>query len=317
MHLASTMRRRPRRREVLAGVLVVALVVASMNFVVGGRWFAAERPAAAPREVESVVLGRRAWFARWEWREGLVGRWVWPWVAHSAVVPASRWSEPAWAQKHENLTLLARTMGPSIRVMFLGDSITNHWAWKAPDVWDKEFAPLGAQNFGVSGDRTQHVLWRLRNGESENLKPDAVVLLIGTNNVPRAADARNSPREIVEGIVAVVEELCSRFGAAKVLVLAVFPRGKPDSLQRRVVAHVNADLPSALGELVSGSADASSPCVRRDVRFVDVGHVFLDAEGSVDASMPDLLHPAPAYYARLASVLRGPVRRLLGLSDSI
>jgi len=38
-------------------------------------------------------------------------------------------------------------------------------------IWDKMFVPLHCLNFGVGGDQTQHVLWRLTNGELEGFSP--------------------------------------------------------------------------------------------------------------------------------------------------
>ena len=38
------------------------------------------------------------------------------------------------------------------------------------------FVPLHCLNFGIGGDRTEHVLWRLQNGELENLTPKVRVI---------------------------------------------------------------------------------------------------------------------------------------------
>src|SRR5262245_45143099 len=88
-----------------------------------------------------------------------------------------------WVRRHDGFVEEAKKGG--FDVLFMGDSITDAWRNNpAKKIWDATFAPLKAANFGISGDRTQHVLWRLQNGEFEGLTlPKVVVLMIGTNNV--------------------------------------------------------------------------------------------------------------------------------------
>ncbi len=69
-------------------------------------------------------------------------------------------------------------------LIFLGDSITNGWS-RQTELWEKSFGKYKPANFGIGGDRTQHVLWRIENGELEGIHPKAVVLMIGTNNSGR------------------------------------------------------------------------------------------------------------------------------------
>ena len=54
-------------------------------------------------------------------------------------------------------------------MVFVGDSIVANL--QCTDVWEKWFAPMHCLNFGIGGDETQHVLWRLKNGELEFIKP--------------------------------------------------------------------------------------------------------------------------------------------------
>src|SRR5258706_11609562 len=91
--------------------------------------------------------------------------------------------EGGWMKRHEAFVEEAKKGG--FDVLFQGDSITDGWRNGAQKkIWDATFAPLKAANFGISGDRTQHVLWRLQNGEFEGLTlPKVVVLMIGTNNI--------------------------------------------------------------------------------------------------------------------------------------
>ena len=127
-----------------------------------------------------------------------------------------------------------------IDLVFLGDSITD--GWRANDgkaIWDKYFAPLKAANFGIGGDRTQHILWRLRNGEADGYQPKVVVLMIGTNNTGLERDGktpRNTTPEVIEGVTAVVRELRTKFPESRILFLAIFPRGEKAAPQRDQVA---------------------------------------------------------------------------------
>ena len=125
---------------------------------------------------------------------------------NTAITPAPR--EAKWMQRHEGF--LAETKRGNIDLLFLGDSITDGWRSKGKAVWEKFWTPLHAANFGISGDRTQHVLWRMQNGEIAGIKPKLVVLMIGTNNTGKEkADgkARNTTAEVIQGVTAVVQGL--------------------------------------------------------------------------------------------------------------
>lgn len=218
--------------------------------------------------------------------------------ANTAVEPAPR--DEKWVARHEGFVAEAKRGG--IDVLFLGDSITDGWRDGGKPVWDREYAPLKAANFGIGGDRTQHVLWRLRNGEAAGYKPKLVVLMIGTNNTGFERDGttpRNTAPEIVEGVAAVVQELRGKFAGVKVLLLAVFPRGEKDSKPRAQVNEIN----KGIAKLHDGA----------HVHYLDIGAKFLDAEGNIPKDiMPDLLHPNEKGYGIWADAIREPLQRLLG-----
>jgi lysophospholipase L1-like esterase len=223
-------------------------------------------------------------------------------AANTAIEPGPR--DAAWVKRHEGFVAEAHHGG--IDVLFLGDSITDGWRSTDPvkggrAVWDREFALLKAANFGISGDRTQHVLWRLRNGEADGYQPKVVVLMIGTNNTGLERDGktpRNTPPEIIEGVTAVVSELRAKFPEAKILLLAIFPRGEKDAPQRAQVAEVN----RALVKRHDG----------RHVFFLDINDRFLDADGNIPKDvMPDLLHPSAKGYEIWADAIREPLKKLL------
>ena len=118
---------------------------------------------------------------------------------------------------HESF-LLRRTQGP-IGVLFLGDSITEGWSGRGKRVWDQYYADLDAANFGIGGDRTQHVLWRIDNGELDGISPKVVVLMIGTNNIGYPAE------DILKADELIVQRIHEKLPDAKLLLLGIFPRG--------------------------------------------------------------------------------------------
>src|SRR5262249_55307573 len=109
-------------------------------------------------------------------------------------------------------------------ILFEGDSITDWWQQQAPNggagMLKKHFPDAKIANFAVAGATTQAVLWGLQNGEGQAPKPKVVMLMIGMNNT-----GGNTGPEIAEGVGAVILELRKDFPDAKILLLAIFPRG--------------------------------------------------------------------------------------------
>ncbi|MCX6613587.1 MAG: GDSL-type esterase/lipase family protein, partial [Acidobacteria bacterium] len=185
-------------------------------------------------------------------------------------------------------------------LLFVGDSITHFWGGepadarlRGPEVWDKYYGQRKALNLGYGWDRTENVLWRLRHGEIDGLAPKVVVVMIGTNNA-----GINSTEEIAAGIEAICGELHARLPEAKILLLGIFPRGaKPDAARAKVMA---------VNELIA-SFDG-----KNGVTYLDIGKVFLEADGSIAPEvMNDYLHPTAAGYARWAAAMEPTLVRLL------
>jgi lysophospholipase L1-like esterase len=214
----------------------------------------------------------------------------------TATTPAPR--DANWMKRHEGF--LALTNKPAAKVLFLGDSITDGWRSKGKAVWEKNYAPLNAINLGIGGDRTQHVLWRMENGELEGIKPKAVVLMIGTNNTGKEKDgsARNATPEIIEGVTAIVKGLRKKMPEARILLLAIFPRGQKGEPIRDQLAEIN----KALSKLDDGKM----------VNYLDIGQKFLEADGTLSKDiMPDLLHPNEKGYEIWADAIKEPLAKLL------
>jgi lysophospholipase L1-like esterase len=216
-------------------------------------------------------------------------------------------SDPWWVKRHQDL--LQRTRSGQVDLLFLGDSITQGWDCRfmlddppAPGegagrlVWDRQFAPRRAANFGLGGDGIQHLLWRLGlGGEIDGLAPRAVVLLIGTNNL-----AGGDPPDLVaRGIGQVVKVLGGKLPQAKILLLGIFPREeKPTHRLRELIAQTNA----LIAKLDDG----------KRVVFLDLGRQFLKDDGILSAEiMFDFLHPTPKGYEIWAQAIGPVIDRLL------
>ena len=139
---------------------------------------------------------------------------------------------PGTEKRHESFNVISKQ--GEAQLVFLGDSITHGWDGKGKAVWTKDWAPLKAANFGIGGDRTEHVLWRLEHGNFDGLKPKAIVLMIGTNNTGHQGRPQKeldgavyqcTAEQTAEGIKAILAQLRQKCPDAKILVLGIFPRG--------------------------------------------------------------------------------------------
>jgi lysophospholipase L1-like esterase len=226
----------------------------------------------------------------------------------TAIIPVPR-GKPgsAWMQKHDSFVDLAKA--GNIDVLFVGDSITDNW--RKPSVgltvWNQYYAPLKAANFGISADRTQHVLWRLQNGEGQGFQPKVVVLLIGTNNTGPESRTNPTPRntvpQAIAGVKAVVAAVRQDFPNAKILFLAIFPRGDQDDPQRQQVEQINQQI-AALND-------------NQHVFFLDIGNKFLGPDGNIPRDiMTDKLHPTTKGCEIWAAAMQPTLTKLLRSSPS-
>jgi beta-glucosidase len=218
------------------------------------------------------------------------------WVAaeapmHSAVKPEPR--DPNWVKRHEGFN--ERIKKGNVDLLFIGDSITAGWSGGGKKVWEKYYSKRNAVNLGIGGDRTQHVLWRLENGNIEGISPKLAVLMIGTNN-----SGNNTSQEIADGVAAIVGKLRKDLPKTKVLVLAIFPRGADNSDGRRKVNQ-------GANELISKLAD------NENVFYLDIGPKFTETDGKLSKDiMPDLLHLNEKSYGIWAESIEPMVAKLMG-----
>ena len=207
-------------------------------------------------------------------------------TAEDAVTPVSK--DP---ERHAQF--LERSRQGEIDLVFLGDSITDRWPRVGERSWQK-LAPYKPANFGIEGDCTEHLLWRLEHGELDRISPKVVTVLIGSNNVFYFADEK--PEWTARGIERVVSLIRKRTPKSKVLLFGILPRDERDSRVRRTIAAVNREIQ----QLDDGV----------HVRFADIGAQFLDDAGNIPPDiMPDQVHlSAKGYdlwYRSLESILPG------------
>jgi lysophospholipase L1-like esterase len=201
-----------------------------------------------------------------------------PVPAGNPAVAAPKAGNEAFFRQHESF--LKRGKEGPIGVLFLGDSITAGWA-KAPDVWKKFYGEWQPANFGIGGDRTEHVLWRIEQGELEGIKPKVTVLMIGTNNT-----GVNTAPDIAAGVRKIVQQIRSKLPETKVLLLGVFPRG-PRSADPAVVENAA----KSMEKIKAINADIAKLDDGKTVRFLDLSEKFL-VDGKIPNDvMPDQLHP--------------------------
>jgi lysophospholipase L1-like esterase len=217
---------------------------------------------------------------------------------NSTTKPVTR--DATWVKRHDKFVTMAQK--GNINVLFLGDSITDAWGGEGHNkklageaIFAKEFESLKAANFGIGGDRTQHVLWRLQNGELEGIHPKVVMLMIGTNNA-----GANTAEQIADGITAIVKEIHKRSLHTKILLLGIFPRGQKPNPLREKIKQVNA--------IVSKLDDGG-----KTVKYLDIGDKFVESDGTISKDiMPDYLHLTPKGYQIWADAVKEPIHELLG-----
>jgi lysophospholipase L1-like esterase len=209
-----------------------------------------------------------------------------------ALAPVPRTDEGILARQTEVLRRAKETA--KAPVIFLGDSITQGWEDAVPKMWQERFAALGALNLGVSGDRTEHVLWRLEQAPIGHLEPKVIVLLIGTNNLGHGS---SNAEQTLAGVHEVVARLHAQAPQAVLLLHEIFPRGERMNPMRGDIAQINQVLRQLAGPKthVLGFSDR-----------------WVRADGTIGKEiMPDFLHLSPAGYEQWSAAVLPEIQAAL------
>jgi lysophospholipase L1-like esterase len=226
---------------------------------------------------------------------------------NTAIVPVPKLEEDSynWWGRHAEVLAIKDSIKPEI--LLIGDSITHFWggspqrkyangelrAPNGPESWNKLFGRYRVLNIGFGWDRTQNVLWRLDHGEIDGINPRLVVINIGTNNTSSTYAAhRNTPSEIVDGIMAIYARVRTKMPHAKIVVMALFPReSDPGNPRRALINQVNGQLKVL--------ADHHS------INLLNIGPEMLNPDGTfLPGMMLDFTHPTDRGYQVWADALK-------------
>jgi lysophospholipase L1-like esterase len=235
-------------------------------------------------------------------------------VASTTAAPADRGDRPAPRTDrnsqiaHARLVEKARHGG--IDVYFEGDSITRRWGASDPQYrdfllnWRRNFFGWNAANFGWGGDTVQNVLWRLDNGELDDVHPKVIVLMAGTNNVgPAVRQSVNFAivEEVTSGISAILGVMQRKAPEAVVIVMGITPR-RDSNGGTSVMPTID-----AINRQIAASADG------RRVRFLSINDRLATADGTlVEGVTVDGLHLSLTGYQVWADALKPIFTEILG-----
>jgi GH35 family endo-1,4-beta-xylanase/lysophospholipase L1-like esterase len=232
-------------------------------------------------------------------------------VVKSAQVPVihpEERNDPNSKTAHQQL--LEKTKQGVIDIYFEGDSITRRWgALDYPDLlehWKKNFHGWNAANFAWGGDRVQNILWRLQNGELENVHPKVFVLQAGTNNIGsrRPTTGDDDPRiaEVFEGMKSIVSLFQEKFPDATIIITGIFPRNDNRENPTGVMPIIN-----SINENTAKLADGKA------VRYININNKLADETGMLyDGMTMDNLHLAEQGYQIWADALKPIFTEILG-----
>ena len=220
---------------------------------------------------------------------------------NSACIPKPKLEQDFydWEGRHAAVTEGQKRIQPDI--VLIGDSITHLWGGEPLEAkgnrgiqaWNALFGDRKVVNMGFGWDRTQNVLGRFERGELDGLWPKLAVIHIGTNNLAGTKRVRAATAdEIADGVQSVVLQTKAKCPGARVVLMAVFPRGREagDPMRARV---------AAINERLVGVAKACG------AEWLDLTGRYVGADGRISEEvMPDGLHPSEKGYAIWAEALK-------------
>lgn len=222
---------------------------------------------------------------------------------NSAIIPAHKLDRAGWKERHEKILEKVRTSDP--RLIMIGNSITHNL--DRPDrqiLWDRYLNDLDALNMGISGDRTENVIWRLQNGLLEGIDPEVATVLIGTNNTDGNHYLEiSTPEELSEGIWKICSIIREKLPETEIVLLGILPYGYKPS--HRDEAN------KATNRIISSFSEKDPK-----IHYYDLGYLFLNEEGKVRRElMPDYLHPNLEGEKLVFEALAPEISKLMAAKD--
>ncbi len=206
-----------------------------------------------------------------------------------------------WFSQHEAINKIGEER--KVQLVFLGNSITQSWGgegrqvWSpVKELWDSLYQPLEAANYGISGDRTQQIIWRIQNGNFDKIKPKLVILTIGVNNF-----RSNTTDDIAEGIKAIVSNLRKKLPSSSILLLGPFPTGANEDDPMRITYRRVHQLIAPLGKL-------------NKVIYKNIGEPYILEDGTLNYTLmrEDNVHLAPKGYYIWAESIQSVIDKVFG-----
>ena len=209
---------------------------------------------------------------------------------------------PNFQKSHESF--LARGKAGPIDVLFLGDSITAGWANPArAHIWESFYGKNQPANFGIGGDQTQHVIWRIENGELDGIKPKVTVLMLGTNNTGHRYGTETAA-ETAEGVRAILDTLTTRVPGARILLLGIFPRA--EAIKRQRNDEVNRQIEKLADD--------------KRVFWLNLGEHFFESDGTLQKRLfldekPFPIHLSTEGYKTWAAAMQPRIKELISKQE--
>lgn len=218
-----------------------------------------------------------------------------------ADLPLSRAADRDWLERHKKM--VARAAEGNVDVVFLGDFFTEGWSIggkhghgaRGRKLFESLYLQHNIVRFGIRGETTQSLLFRVTDGELDHIQPKAVFLQIGFNNINT-----HKPDEIAAGVAAIVKVIREKCPTARVILLAMFPAAtKPTHPIRARIKEIN--------DLTAKLADGKA------VTFLDIGPKLLSADGTLPTDISDDgLNLTPKGYAVWSQAINPIIEEAIG-----
>lgn len=203
-----------------------------------------------------------------------------------------------WENRHQ--TILDR-LNPNAEMILVGNSIF-HTLDKddRTKVWDKYLNQYHTINMGISGDRTENVIWRLENGSLEKINPKVAVVLIGTNNTDGNHYLNiTQPKELSEGIWKICSIILDKLPNTQIVLMGILPYGNKPNHRDIINKETN-------------SIISNFPEINPKIHYVDIGSHYYTEEGRVNSKlMPDYLHPNAEGHMIMFEALKDEIQKAM------